>query len=116
MSDVWSTHLSDTRPNRRHSTVPKLQCCGHCSERFYLTSIAPAFAAAAERQKGTKASLAKEAAERLSCLTGTRLLIERVCINISPNQWQFLPRVRQDTVRAPYGGGVGCNREFWAAA
>ena len=52
--------------------------------------------AAAKREKGTKASLAKEAAERLSCLTGTSpgpptparqrifqfvdgLLIERVC-------------------------------------
>jgi len=35
------------------------------------------------------------------------LLIERVCINISPNQWQFLARIRQGTVRAPYGGGVG---------
>ena len=29
--------------------------------------------------------------------------------DISPNQWQFLPRTRQDTVRAPYGGEVACN-------
>jgi hypothetical protein len=27
--------------------VPKLQSCRHCSERFYVISIAPAFAATA---------------------------------------------------------------------
>ena len=47
MSYVWSTHLRDSRPDRRHSTVPKLQSCRHCSERFYVISIAPAFAATA---------------------------------------------------------------------
>ena len=41
---------------------------------------------------------------------------DRARINISPNQWQFLPRIRQGTVHAPYGGGVRCNRELWAAA
>jgi hypothetical protein len=47
MSEMWSTHLRDACPNRRHGTVPKLQYCGHRSERFYPTSITPAFAAAA---------------------------------------------------------------------
>lgn len=42
MSDVRSTHLRDARPNRRHGNVPKLQCCGHRSERFYLTSASSA--------------------------------------------------------------------------
>jgi hypothetical protein len=54
--------------------------------------------------------------EEIRALCDDGRLIERVCINISPNQWQFLPRIRQGTVRAPYGGGVGCNRELWAAA
>ncbi|SRR5438552_12518889 len=47
MSDVRSTHLRDARPNRRHSTVPKLQYRGHRSKHFYPASIAPVFAATA---------------------------------------------------------------------
>ena len=47
MSDVRSTHLRDARPDRRHSTVPKLQNCRHRSEPFYFIAITPAFAAAA---------------------------------------------------------------------
>ena len=47
MSDVWSTSLRDARPDRRYGTVPKLQCCGHRSEHFYLISITPAFGTAA---------------------------------------------------------------------
>src|SRR6266550_8768323 len=38
MSKLWSTPLRDTRPNRRNSSVPKLQCRGHRSEDLYVTS------------------------------------------------------------------------------
>src|SRR5437762_7648728 len=38
MSKLWSTPLRGTRPNRRHSSVPKLQCRGHRSEDLYVTS------------------------------------------------------------------------------
>jgi hypothetical protein len=38
MSKMWSTPLGDTLPNRRNSSVPKLQCCGHRSENLYVTS------------------------------------------------------------------------------
>ena len=38
MSKLRSTHLRDTRPNRRNSSVPKLQCGGHRSEDLYPTS------------------------------------------------------------------------------
>ena len=38
MSKLRSTHLRDTRPNRRNSSVPKLQCGGHRSEYLYVTS------------------------------------------------------------------------------
>src|SRR6266550_2433798 len=38
MSKMWSTPLRDTLPNRRNSSVPKLQCRGHRSENLYVTS------------------------------------------------------------------------------
>jgi hypothetical protein len=38
MSKLRSTHLRDTRPNRRNRSVPKLQCGGHRSEDLYVTS------------------------------------------------------------------------------
>src|SRR5262249_28018119 len=38
MSKLRSTHLRDTRPNRRNSSVPKLQCGGHRSDYLYVTS------------------------------------------------------------------------------
>src|ERR1700745_879800 len=38
MSKLRSTHLRDARPNRRNSSVPKLQCGGHRSEDLYVTS------------------------------------------------------------------------------
>src|SRR5205823_7382250 len=38
MSKMWSTPLRDTLPNRRNSSVPKLQCCGHRTENLYVTS------------------------------------------------------------------------------
>src|SRR4029077_16812929 len=38
MSNLWSTPLRDTRPNRRNSSVPKLQCRGHRPENLYVTS------------------------------------------------------------------------------
>ena len=38
MSKLRSTHLRDTRPNRRKSSVPKLHCGGHRSEDLYVTS------------------------------------------------------------------------------
>ena len=38
MCTLRSTHLRDTRPNGRNSSVPKLQCCGHRSEDLYVTS------------------------------------------------------------------------------
>jgi hypothetical protein len=38
---VWSTHLRDSRPDRRHSALPELQSCRHRSQPFYIT---PAFA------------------------------------------------------------------------
>jgi hypothetical protein len=63
MSDVWSTHLRDARPDRRHGTVPKLQYCGHRSEYFYLTSIAPAFTAAAAITARRQHSDSKETQE-----------------------------------------------------
>jgi hypothetical protein len=37
MSKMWATPLRDTLPNRRNSSVPKLQCGGHRSEDLYLT-------------------------------------------------------------------------------
>jgi hypothetical protein len=38
VSQLRSTHLRDTRPNRRNSSVPKLQCGGHSSEHLYVIS------------------------------------------------------------------------------
>ncbi|SRR6266567_7206445 len=38
MSKLWSAPLRDTLPNRRNSSVPKLQCRGHGSEDLYVTS------------------------------------------------------------------------------
>src|ERR1043166_8159177 len=38
MSQLWSTPVRDTLPNRRNSSMPKLQCRGHRSEDFYVTS------------------------------------------------------------------------------
>src|SRR4026209_2702595 len=38
MSKVRSAPLRDTLPNRRNSSVPKLQCRGHRSEDLYVTS------------------------------------------------------------------------------
>src|SRR5438552_16877073 len=38
MSKLRPTHLRDTRPNRRNSSVPKLQCGGHRSEDLNVTS------------------------------------------------------------------------------
>jgi len=38
MSKLRSTHLRDTRPNRRNSSVPKLQCGGYRSEDLYVSS------------------------------------------------------------------------------
>jgi hypothetical protein len=38
MSKMWSTPLRDALPNRRNSSVPKLQCRGHRSEDLYVTS------------------------------------------------------------------------------
>src|SRR5262249_14414330 len=38
MSKLRSTHLRDTRPNRRNGSVPKLQCVGHRSEDLYVAS------------------------------------------------------------------------------
>src|SRR5512140_3446737 len=38
MSKLRSTHLRDTRPNRRNSSVPKLQCGGHRPEDLYVIS------------------------------------------------------------------------------
>jgi len=38
MSKLRSTHLRDTRPNRRNSWVPKLQCSGHRSGDLYVSS------------------------------------------------------------------------------
>ena len=35
---MWATPLRDTLPNRRNSSVPKLQCGGHRSEDLYVTS------------------------------------------------------------------------------
>src|SRR5207249_12194268 len=37
MSKLRSTHLRDTCPNRRNSSVCKLQCGGHRSEDLYVT-------------------------------------------------------------------------------
>src|SRR5881392_886849 len=37
MSKLPSTHLRDTCPNRRNSSVSKLQCGGHRSEDLYVT-------------------------------------------------------------------------------
>ena len=38
MCKLRSTHLRDTRPNRRKSYLPKLQEGGHRSEDLYVTS------------------------------------------------------------------------------
>src|SRR5512132_1488694 len=38
MSKLWSTPHRDTLPNRRNSSVPKLQCRSHRSEDLYVTS------------------------------------------------------------------------------
>ena len=38
VSKLRSTHLCDTRPNRRNSSVPKLQCGSHRSDYLYVTS------------------------------------------------------------------------------
>jgi len=38
MSKLRSTHLRDTRPNRRNSSVPKLQYGDRRSEDLYITS------------------------------------------------------------------------------
>src|SRR5947199_9128707 len=38
MSKLRPTHLRATRPNRRNSSVPKLQCGGHRSEDLNVTS------------------------------------------------------------------------------
>ena len=38
VSKVRSTHLRDTRSNRRDNPLPKLQCAGRRSENLYVTS------------------------------------------------------------------------------
>jgi hypothetical protein len=38
MCKLRSTHLRDTRPNRRNSSVSKLQCGGQGSDYLYVTS------------------------------------------------------------------------------
>ena len=38
MSKLRSTHLRDTRSNRRNRPVPELQCGGHGSEDLYVSS------------------------------------------------------------------------------
>src|SRR4029077_13685877 len=38
MSKLRSTYLRDARPNRRNSSVPKLQCSGHRSEDLHVSS------------------------------------------------------------------------------
>jgi hypothetical protein len=38
MSKLRSTYLRHTRPTRRNSSVPKLQCGGYRSEKLYVTS------------------------------------------------------------------------------
>src|SRR5262245_21807937 len=38
MCKLRSTHLRDTQPNLRNSSVPKLQCGGHRSDDLYVTS------------------------------------------------------------------------------
>lgn len=68
MSDVRSTHFRDARANRRHGTVSKLQCCGHRSERFYLASIIPAFAAASGANTDGRYTASTEEAKRGSSL------------------------------------------------
>jgi hypothetical protein len=38
MSKLRSTPVGDTRPKRRNSSVPKLQCGSHRTEDLYVTS------------------------------------------------------------------------------
>ena len=52
MSKLRSTHLRDTRPNRRNSSVPKLQCGGHRSEDLYVSS--PSTSATTDKIPGKK--------------------------------------------------------------
>ena len=52
MSKLRSTHLRDTRPNRRNSSVPKLQCSGHRSEDLYISS--PTTSATTDKIPGKK--------------------------------------------------------------
>src|SRR5436305_15174496 len=52
MSKLPSTHLCDTLPNRRNSSVPKLQCGGHRSEDLYVNS--PTTSATKDKIPGKK--------------------------------------------------------------
>ena len=52
MSKLWSTPLRDAHPNRRNSSVPKLQCGGHRSEDLYV--ISPTTSATTDRVPGKK--------------------------------------------------------------
>src|SRR5215470_12418211 len=52
MPKLRSTPLRDTVPNRRNSSVPKLQCGGHRSEDLYLSS--PTTSATKDKIPGKK--------------------------------------------------------------
>jgi hypothetical protein len=65
MSKLRSTPLCDTLPNRRNSSVPKLQCRGHRSEDLYVTS--PTTSATTDKLPGKKALRDHRDFDRPSC-------------------------------------------------
>src|SRR5207248_3979982 len=52
MSELRSTHLRDTHPNRRNSSVPQLQGGGHRSKDLYVSS--PTTGSTTEKLPGKK--------------------------------------------------------------
>src|SRR4029453_4648863 len=89
--------LLDTVPNNESRTFRRAA--------FYVLQLLPdSSLAALDTSDGSGRDRS-----RLVNRGGHQLIVR----NPAKKEGQFLPRIRQGTVRGTHGRGVGCNRELW---